>query len=73
MANVREKLFPVSREVTSWNKLHRPIACVYIVKNVARLFNQRVAINMNNINNNLYSYITGITDSTQKIIFNLTM
>ena len=26
-----------------------------------------------NNNNNLYSYITGRTDSTQKIIFNLTM
>ena len=24
-------------------------------------------------NNNLYSYITGRTDSTQKLIFNLTM
>ena len=32
----------------SCNKLDRPIACVYIVKIVARCFNERVTINMNN-------------------------
>ena len=31
MANVQEKLFPVSRGYVM-NKLHRPIACVYIIK-----------------------------------------